>query len=147
MRNLGFEFLRLKRTVTGALLALALVSAEVQAAPFEAIGMDEISFFQGSRAEGTSSGSAQPGGAFTGTWSEKVTGFRGRGVQTWEFSGGTLTFFTDTVFDPETLISVGTFVVIDGTGMFEGASGSADYMRIGLGGGMGIFVLEGTISR
>ena len=78
---------------------------------------------------------------------EKVTGFRGRGVETWVFSGGTLTWSTDTVFDPNTLISVGTFVIIDGTGIFKGASGSADYTRQGLGNLTGERVLKGTISR
>jgi hypothetical protein len=129
-----------------ALLGFGGPVSSDQGVPLEASGTDEVTFFRGSRAEGTSSGLAHPGGAFTGTWSEKVTGFRGSGVQTWEFSGGTLTWSMDSVFDHETLISVGTFVVIDGTGMFEGASGSADYTRQGLGGGMGEIVLDGQIS-
>ncbi len=114
--------------------------------PLEASGTDMVTFFRGSRAEGTVSGFAHPGGAFTGTWSEKVTGPLGVGVETWEFSGGTLTWSIESVLDFETLISVGTFVVIDGTGMFEGASGSADYTRQGLGDGTGEIVLEGQIS-
>jgi hypothetical protein len=114
--------------------------------PFHASGTDEITFIHGNQGEGTSRGVAQPGGRFTGVWSATQKGFSASGVETWDFGGGhTLTWFWEAQSD-KNHVSVGTFVVIGGTGRFDGASGSADYLRIGHGDGTGEFVLEGALS-
>ncbi len=148
MRCVSFGFARLAQTVTAALLALALVAAEVQAAPFRAGGTDETTFFQGKVIEGISSGRSQPGGPFAGVWSGELKGFTASGVETWDFGAGhTLTWFFLVEPGAGVTASVGIYVIIEGTGRFEGASGSADYFRIGHGDGTGEWILEGTISQ
>ncbi len=148
MRCFSFGFARLAQAVTAALLALALVAAEVQAAPFQASGTDATTFFQGKRIEGTSSGRSQPGGTFAGVWSGELKGHTASGVETWDFGAGhTLTWFFLVEPGAGVTASVGVYVIIDGTGRFEGASGSADYFRIGHGDGTGEWILEGTISQ
>ena len=148
MKCFSFGFLRLTQTVTAALLALALVAAEAQAAPFRASGTDETTFFRGKQIEGLSSGQARPGGQFDGVWSGELKGHTASGVEIWDFGAGhTLTWFFLVEPGGAGAPSVGIYIIIDGEGRFEGASGSADYFRIGHGDGTGEWILEGTISQ
>ncbi len=144
--NAAFSFRQLIAGLCFAVAGLAGPLLPAWADSFQASGTDEITSIHGNRGEGISAGRAQPGGTFTGVWSARQKGYSASGLETWDFGGGhTLTWFWEAESD-KNHVSVGTFVVIGGTGRFEGASGSADYLRIGHGDGTGEFFLEGTLS-
>jgi len=141
-----FRFRRIPVIVALTVAGLVWPAAALQAGDFRVSGTDETTFTKGNQGEGISAGLAQPGGQFTGVWSGRFKGYTISGVESWDFGGGhTLTWFFEIEYSNKNLISTGAYVVIDGTGRFAGASGSADYVRMGHGDGTGEFVLEGTL--
>ena len=73
------------------------------------------------RFSGTLSGTAEPGGAFIGTFQDKVTDHqRLTGTQTYLFAdGSTLTLKFDEHFDEASGEWVGTYEITGGTGMLR----------------------------
>jgi hypothetical protein len=129
--------------------AMASAPAFAQAVPLRASGTDYgYTYFKGNQFEGTTSGRAQPGGQFTGAYTGTDTGQKAVGVEIWTFTGGdTLTFAWEVQpVDKSHNVWAGTYVVTGGTGRFEGATGSADYLWTAHGDGTADFAMEGTIN-
>src|SRR3954470_15601507 len=120
----------LRRTALalGLLAAFSLASpvSVARADSFEVSGTYTTTDHHANRYSGTLSGTAGPGGAFIGTFEDKVTDHdRLRGTQTYVFAdGSTLTLEFDEDFDEASGGWVGTYEITGGTGMFAGASGS-----------------------
>ncbi len=127
----------------GVVLTAAALAAEPSAAEagtFHASGTQVVTFFKANQVAGTATGKAMPGGPFTSEWSGTFHANMFSGTETWTFGGGdTLTFFWAIMFEPNgDVISIYDFM--GGTGRFEGASGSGDYIFSG-----DDFILDGTL--
>ena len=137
----------LRTAVIVVLVGFLFPAATLLAEDFRASGSDAITASYRNQRDGVVDGRAQPGGRFTGAWTGQFKGYAVIGVETWNFGGGdTLTWAFVIRYSNKNLISTGTYVVIDGTGRYAGASGSADYLRTGNGDGTGEFLLEGTLT-
>jgi len=130
-------------------LAGAVPAARVDS--FEVSGTYAITDHHANRYSGTLSGTAVPGGAFVGTFENKVTDHqRLRGTQTYHFTdGSTLTLKFDEDFDAASGQWIGTYEITGGTGMFAGASGTglaSATPDAATNGNTGTIALSGTIS-
>lgn len=129
-----------------ALLVLAGSLPAVQAAEFEASGNWAFTSKQGSQFEGVMDGRARPGGKFTATFTQFGAGLFARdGIAIMTFRSGTLTIAYEATHDiHDRRVLTGTYVIVGGTGHFEGATGAGD-LFIGDDGVQGIFIMIGTI--
>ena len=131
-----------------AVLAVAGLGAPASAGGFEVRGTFALDPALPRHIEGTLSGHARPGGAFTGTVSaiQNAAG-GGHGENTLDFGGGdTLTYDVRWKYDGETGLLVGTYSVTGGTGALAGATGSGTFIVAPAGNGTGEFYLSGTLS-
>jgi hypothetical protein len=140
-------------------LALGLLAASGLAGPvsatradsFEVSGTYTTTDHHANRFSGTLGGIAGQGGAFIGTFEDKVTDHqRLTGTQTYLFAdGSTLTLKFDERFDEAAGEWVGTYEITGGTGRFAGASGSGAASAThdaATDGNTGTIALSGTIS-
>jgi hypothetical protein len=123
-----FHFLSLRRFagVLAVLAVLGLVSAlpAARTVAFSANGIIVSQVSHGTQSEGTVSGSATPGGAFTGAFRQRVAGNQVEGTLTLVFARGSLSLAYQGRFNPQTGGGfLGTFVFTGGTGPFAGATG------------------------
>jgi hypothetical protein len=140
-------------------LALGLLAACGLAGPvtaaraesFEVSGTYTITDQHANRSSGTLSGIAEPGGAFVGTFQDKVTDHqRLTGTHTYVFAdGSTLTLKFEEHFDEASGEWLGTYELTGGTGSFARASGSglaSATPDAATNGNTGTIALSGTIS-
>jgi hypothetical protein len=138
--------------VLGLLTAFGLAGPvrDARADLFELSGTYVGTDHHANRYSGVLRGAAEPGGAFVGTFRNKVTDHGHLvGTQTYAFAdGSTLTLEVDEHFDPTSGEWVGTYVITGGTGRFAGASGSglASATPDPIDGNTGTIALSGTIS-
>jgi hypothetical protein len=136
----------------GLLSAFGLAGAgpAARADSFEVSGTYVQTDHHANRYSGVLSGSAEPGGAFVGTYQNKGTDHDHLvGTQTYVFAdGSTLTLKIVEDKDPTSGEWVGTYVITGGTGSFAGASGSglASATPDPIDGNTGTIDLSGTIS-
>ena len=138
--------------VSGLLTAFGLAGPvrAARADSFEVSGTYVGTDHHANRYSGALIGSAEPGGAFVGTYQNKETSHDHLvGTQTYVFAdGSTLTLKIVEDKDPTSGEWVGTYVITGGTGSFAGASGSglASATPDATDGNTGTIALSGTIS-
>jgi hypothetical protein len=139
--------------VSGLLAASGLAGpvSAARADSFEVSGTYTTTDHHANRYSGTLGGIAGPGGAFIGTFEDKVTDHQHlTGTQTYLFAdGSTLTLEFDERFDEAAGEWVGTYEITGGTGRFAGASGSglaSATPDAATNGNTGTIALSGTIS-
>jgi hypothetical protein len=134
-----------------AVFALALVGIlglagglpAAETAPYQSSG----SYTFTGRSSGTLEGQSSPGGPYSGTFVQKATHGSDHleGVAEFNYVNGSLTISYVLDFDDSLGIFVGSYVIIDGSGVWEGVSGSGDLITDR--GPTGAMALNGTISR
>jgi hypothetical protein len=123
--------------------------AAAQADPFHASGSYVETSFKGNIAQGTLDGRAAPGGAFIGKFREKVIdgGSVLDGVATLDFGNGdTLTFDYLLVFDSTKGRYLGVWMIQEGTGTLEGATGGGDMAAMPNSSQAHLFWLDGDLT-
>lgn len=143
-----FSSCSLRRTglSLGMLGMLAIVSPRLAAndIAFEATLEFTITFVHGHELEAEFTGTATPWGPFTGTASEFAMGFRKSiGTLTMEFGGGTLVLAYESVTVTDGVL--GSWFVLEGTGIFAEAMGSGDFFIVPIGPLDGISNIAGAI--
>ncbi|MBI1914938.1 MAG: hypothetical protein HYS12_09415 [Planctomycetes bacterium] len=129
----------------GALILAGPLGAS-QAGSFEVSGTYDFTDNRGAATSGDLSGTATPGGPFTGTFAQKFGGGADEGTATLDFGGGSLTFSYHIEFDDDLGLFVGPYVITGGTGALNGASGSGTLI-VEPANDTGGFTMSGTIDR
>ncbi|HXG09370.1 MAG TPA: hypothetical protein VNK04_06240 [Gemmataceae bacterium] len=141
----------LSRTALLLLAAAALILvgplAAAQAENFQVSGTYVFTDLQGAATAGTLSGQARPGGQFSGDFAQKRGGGGISGMATFNFNGGSLLIAYQVAFDDELGLLVGPYVIISGTGRWEGIGGDGVLLIEPAVNGTGGFTMSGTLSR
>src|SRR4051794_36432613 len=144
---------RRRPTFVVVLALLAVVcpawAGAASADAFHLSGTYVITSQKGTHQEVALTGTATPGGDFTGVALAKQTADGDvKGKVILDFGNGdTLTYQQELTYDPASGLIVGTYRIIGGTGALHGASGSGTTSIDPTGDGTGTFKLDGTLSR
>ena len=124
---------------------LAGPATAARAVEFSAAGSFTVTYAKGNKSASDLEGRSSPGGPFTG---ETAGHWRGKvfyGSATFDYAEGSLQLVYSVAYDAATGSDVGTWEVIDGTGVFEGATGGGAIIITGDGSGGGTFTMSGDI--
>jgi hypothetical protein len=147
------HFFCLRRiALTFAVLAVFALVGPLQAAPvpFNAVGTFTTTAAKGPDSAGTLSGTAAPGGALMGAFSQRATGQNLLGRVVLDFGGGnTLVMDYQITYDRLLNRFSGPYVISGATGVFAGATGAGTLITsAGVPVGMhGNFVISGALSQ
>src|SRR5262245_7471574 len=146
-RNSMKRFFSLRRVAFAlallGILGLAGGLPAAETARYQASG----SFTFTGKSSGTLEGKSTPGGPYSGTFVQKAShgGDHLEGVAEFNYNNGSLTISYVLDFDDSLGVFVGSYVVIDGSGVWDGGYGDGDLMADR--GQTGSIALSGTISR